>query len=189
MQEGDEQDNFHYTSGQPVDPVSAPQPQSAPTDKPENGLEGIFWKASEFIDHQKSSLWFLGLIAATIVVGLLMYLLTRDILATIVVLVAGATAAVFANKKPRTLSYTLLPSAIKIEGKTYHYEDFRSFSVIQDGALFSVVLQPVKRLMPPLTIYFDHSDGEKIFDALAQHLPHEEKELDFVDKMMRKIRF
>ena len=51
------------------------------------------------------------------------------------------------------------------------------------------MLEPTKRFLPPLTIYFDPSDGEAIFDTLAQHLPHEEKAPDFVERFMRKIRF
>jgi hypothetical protein len=60
---------------------------------------------------------------------------------------------------------------------------------MQDGALWSIILQPTKRFMPSLTIYFDQSDGEKIFDILASQMPHQERSLDTVDKFMKRIRF
>lgn len=167
------------------------EPESFTTRGPSQGehTEAVRWQASEFIDHQKSTVWFLLLVVGTMVLSGVVYLLTRDILATLVMIVAAVAFGLFARQKPRTLEYSVSSSAIKIGQRTYQYDEFRSFSVMQDGALFSIVLEPVKRFMPPLTIYFSEQDGEKIFDTLSQHLPHQERSLDFVDQIMKKIRF
>jgi hypothetical protein len=185
MENNGGQGEFTYSGQQQPDQLSEPgQVQSQQTSP-----GGVQWKASEFIDHQKSSLWFVGLIGGALVVSVLVYVITRDILATLVILVAAIAFGMYAGKKPRTLTYSLMPTTLKIDQKTYSYDDFKTFSVIQDGPLFSIILEPVKRFMPPLTIYFAEEDGEQIFDAFAQHLPHEEKKQDFVDQLMKRIRF
>lgn len=167
-------------SQQPVQPEAAPAPG-------ENQI--VQWQASEFIDHQKTAQWFLPLIIGVLTLGALMYLITRNILSTVVVVLGGATFLVFAKQKPRTLSYALTASGITIGQKKFLYDDFRTFSIVQEGAIFSVFLEPIKRFMPPLSIYFDPNDGEKIFDILAQHIPHQQREVDPVEKLMRRIRF
>lgn len=164
----------------PTQPVSSPQPAG----------EGIQWQASEFIDHQKSALWFIALVIVAIVASVVIYFLTGGgVLAPIVVGMSALAFATIARQKPRSLQYALTSSDITVGQKKFSYDDFKAFSVVQDGALYSIVLEPTKRFMPPLTIYFASEDGEKIFDTLAQHLPHEDRQLDAVDRMMRKIRF
>lgn len=149
----------------------------------------VEWKASEFIDHQKSTGWFLPLIIVALLASAAVYFLTRDILAVAVLLLGSITFAIYAQQKPRTLAYSLFPQGIKVGEKSYSYDDFKTFSIIQEEALFSVFLQPIKRFVPPITIYFDPQDGEKIFDILASHLPHVEREQDPIERLMRRIRF
>jgi hypothetical protein len=173
--------NFSGSSAPAAGPVNEP------TQAPQPAL--MQWKASEFIDHQKNLAWFLPLILGGGILSGAIFLLTRDILSTVVLLLGILTFGVYARQKPRTLTYSLSGTTISIGEKTYSYDDFRSFSIVQDGALFSVMLQPIKRFLPPLTIYFAPDDGEKIFDTLASHLPHEEREQDPVERLMRKIRF
>lgn len=190
-------------SQSPAAPTPEPKPSSQPVEidaSPENSTPKhsdttlgnqslVQWSASEFIDHQKSAGWFLLLIISAIVFSALVYLITNNFLSTLVVIMASIAFAVFAGRKPRTLTYTLTPNAIQVGSQQYRYDDFKTFSVIEEGALYSIFLEPVKRFALPLTIYFAHSDGEKIFDVLAQHLPHEDRGPDMVDRMMRKIRF
>lgn len=152
-------------------------------------IKNVQWKASEFIDHQKSKAWFSVFVLVAIVAAIAVYVITRDILATVVILIAALAFGMYAGKKPRTLTYTLGPTNFTVGEKTYRYDDFKTFGLVQEGGLYSIVLEPVKRFMPPLTIYFAQEDGEKIFDAFAQHLPHEERKIDMVDSLMRKIRF
>jgi hypothetical protein len=178
MEKQAENNSFNYNSDASEQP-SQPEPTQA----------GIKWQASEFIDHQKTSGWFIILILVALTLSTTLYLITQDVLSSLVILVAAVAFGVFASKKPRTLTYSLSTSSLTIDGKKYQYEDFRSFSLIQEGALYGIMLEPTKRFLPPLTIYFDPSDGETIFDTLAQHLPHEEKAPDFVERFMRKIRF
>jgi len=180
--------NIPYSPQAPVEPAVAPQPEVAVPEAP-NSDSLIKWNASEFVDHQKSVGWFLPLLIGIFVASCLMYLITRSILSTIVILLGGSAFVVFARQKPRTLSYTLGGTSITVGQRTYSYDDFRTFSILQEGALYSIFLEPIKRFMPPLSIYFAPEDGEKIFDVLAAHIPHQERQPDPVERLMRRIRF
>ncbi len=174
----------------PLPPTQPVPPNESPTTEPGTEQNALLqWNASEFIDHHKNLGWFIPLFFGVLVLAAGVFFVTRDILSTVVIVLAGIAFGAFARQKPRTLTYTLLPTSLKIGSKTYSYDDFKTFSIIQDGALFSVLLEPIKRFMPPLSIYFAPEDGERIFDTLAGHLPHQERQPDPVDRLMRKIRF
>lgn len=157
--------------------------------------EEVDWKASEYIHHEKSSSWYFGLIGGVILVGVILYLVNNDLssigtITSYAVLVAMTAATiVYANRKPQTLEYHLDSEALTIGSREYLLDDFRSFSVFQEGKAPSVVLAPLKRFMPPVSVYYDQKDEEAIITILANVLPHEENEPDFVDQLIRKIRF
>lgn len=188
MQEGDGTQQFTYTPTQPVatQPIQPQNPVEQPAPKPEASIR---WEASEFVDHEKNNNWFLLLGGAAIAVSVIVYLMSKSIFSSVVIFFAAAAFGVTAKQKPRTLQYSLLPTGIQVGEKRYRYDDFRSFSVVQEGALWSIILQPTKRFMPTLTIYIDPNDGEKIFDVLATQMPHEEHQLDSIDRFMKRIRF
>lgn len=172
--------HFQNNSAQP-EVVSAPiVPEGDPI---------VHWEASEFVDHQKSTGWFLVLGLGALIGCVLIYFITRSILSTTVAVLAVLAFGMIARQKPRTLVYALYGKSIKIGEKSYSYNDFRSFSVSNEGGLPSVSLQPIKRFMPILTIFFPPEDGEKIFDTLASRMPHEQRKDDAVERLMRKIRF
>lgn len=169
-------------------PAQAGISQDAPLFEMQDDFS-MHWKASEFIDHQKSAVWLLGLAAIGFVVAIILYFLTKNIFSSVVLILAAISFGMFAFQKPRTLDYTLLPNNIKVGQKTYSYDDFRTFSIMQEGAFYSIFLEPVKRFMPPLTIYFAAEDGERIFDILASRIPHQEKLPDPIERLMQRIRF
>ena len=189
--------DINYTDSPPVvqAPVGVPStPQQAVRPQPQSPSSSqsdvlVQWNASEFIDHQKSAIWVLPVTFISLLIAATIYLLTKNIFSSVVVILAGISFSVLAYQKPRTMSYSLFPSTIRIGQKTYSYDDFRTFSIMREGALYSVFLEPIKRFMPPITIYFAVEDGEKIFDTLAEHIPHQEKAPDAIDRLMQRIRF
>ena len=162
---------------QPVQPVAA------------NNAEVVSWQASEFVDHQKNASWFLPLVIGGVLTSGLMYFITRSILSSLVVFLGVSAFLMLARQKPRTLTYVINNAGITIGAKRYAFDDFRTFSIMQEGALYSIFLEPIKRFMPPLSIYFAPEDGEKIFDILAAHMPHQERTADPVERLMKRIRF
>jgi hypothetical protein len=178
---------------QPIEPIQQPAPvfaaPTAPEPQANTDPQSLTWTASEFINHHKDASWYgvlgLGVVVACVVV----YLLTHDKISIVAILVAGGTMAVFAGHKPRTLTYTLGQGGITIGSKTYPFSVFKSFSVIDEDAINSVSLLPLKRFMPSITIYYEPADEDNILGILSDYLPYEDRQGDAVDKIMRKIRF
>jgi len=149
----------------------------------------LSWEASEYIHHTKSPLWFVGYAVIMLVLLAVAFFLTHAWTFVILVVVMAIAMGVFATRPPRTLHYTLTETEVQIEKSVYHYSDFRSFGIVNDGALYSIVLIPTKRFMPAVNIYFAEEDGEKIVDILGARLPLEDHHLDLVDYLMRRLRF
>ena len=149
----------------------------------------VSWTASEFIEHSKTAVWYVvfGFVAAVIITAI--YFVTRDILSIISLSIMAIVFMVLAARKPRTLQYRLSDKGIQAGEKFYGMNQFKSFSVIQEGPIRSISLLPLKRFMPSFTIYFSPEDEDKIVNFLSQHLAYEERKQDPVDRLMRSIRF
>ena len=151
--------------------------------------EVVTWTASEFVEHKKSASWYGALALATVIVAGLIFLITRDKISTSVIVVAAIVLGYMAARKPRTLEYRLNEAGLMVGAKFYGYEQFKSFSVIDEGAIPSIYLLPMKRFMPSLTIYYAPADEEKIVNVLTGRLPIEERRVDTMDRFLHRIRF
>lgn len=149
----------------------------------------ISWTASEYIDHSRGTTWYLALTVGSIILSALVYLITKDYFATGVILIMGIIVGVFSRQKPKQVAYELSSSGLKAGEKVYPLNLFKSFALIREGALSSVNLIPIKRFMPPLSIYFDPGDEQKIVSLLGDHLPLEEGGLDAIERLARRLRF
>lgn len=178
---------------QPMQPVpEAPQQMPEPLEQPEMQQapqDHIEWQASEFMHHEKNIGWFILLFMATTLIMAVLYLILRDILSVIVIALMAIALGVFANRKPRTLTYIINNQGLSVGDKNYAYDSFRSFSVMDDGAMETIVVDPIQKFMPPITIYCAPDDIEKIVNVLTYYLPHEDKQLDWVDRFAKRIRF
>ena len=101
----------------------------------------------------------------------------------------GAAFGAFAARKPQELKYRLDNSALHVGDRSYLYSQFKSFTVIEEGLIHSIMLMPLQRFMPPLSVYYAPEDEDKISEALSSYLPYEDRKQDFIDKLMRKVRF
>lgn len=149
----------------------------------------LTWTASEFIAHEKSAGWYLLLTLGGVAAAVAAYFLTKDKLTTGVVIFAAIAFGIFAARKPSVQSYTITRSGLLVGQKMYDFQGFKSFSVAEDGAIASVVFMPLKRFMPPLTVYLAPEMEEQIVDFLAQLLPFEHHRQDAVDGLLKRIRF
>lgn len=175
----------------PVVEQTAPVDSQTP-DEPEASAaadDAIEWTASEFINHEKSSGWYLRLAVAAVAVAVGLFLITGDIITSAVVLVGAAFLGFYGARKPRQLRYRLDNHGISIGEKHFAYGEFRSFSVIPEGAFSSIMLMPLKRFAPTLSIYYAPEHEDEIAAVLSQQLPYQERQPDAVDRLMRKIRF
>lgn len=156
---------------------------------PDKDSQSLSWTASEFVHHEKSVGWYLSLVIIAVLIAAGVFLLTRDIVSVVVVIVAAGVLAFYASHQPRQLEYTADQNGIQIGHKFRSYDEFKSFSVVPEGAFSSIVFMPLKRFAPATTIYYPPEDEDKILAILSNQLPYEEPRRDAVDNLMRRIRF
>ncbi|HSX45271.1 MAG TPA: hypothetical protein VLF39_04180 [Candidatus Saccharimonadales bacterium] len=161
--------------------------QNAP---PPTHQQSVSWTASEYMAHDKNTMWFMGLGLGGVVIGGIVFLTTNhDYLPTFLILAMFVIFGVFAARKPENLEYVLDNSGLKIGPKTYPYARFKSFAIMDESGVPSILLLPMTRFMPPLSIYYDHKDEKSIVNVLSGYLPLEQRDHDLTDQLMRKIRF
>jgi hypothetical protein len=149
----------------------------------------ISWTASEFIAHDKDTRWYVWLGAWAVVVATVIYLITRDVISTAVVIVAALLLGFYGSRKPREIQYGVNAHVLSIGNRQYNLEDFRSFAILPEGAFSSIEFMPLKRFSPPISIYYAPDDEAAIVSLLSDQLPFEHRELGAVDRLMRRIRF
>lgn len=151
-------------------------------------LEAIEWEASEYIDHDRDTLWFVGFIAITVVLILFSLFLAKNYFFTVLVIVMAVALLIYTKRPPQVVHYSLNEDGLMIGQKFYSFDSFRAFGILEDGALFSVRLLPVARFGQETTVYFSEEQGEKIVDILGSYLPMEELHLDLIDRLLRRLR-
>lgn len=169
-------------------PAATPDTASAqPTTAPESDV--ITWTASEFIAHQKSATWYSLSVLTAVGLGAIIYLLTRDFFPTTVVPFGVILLAIYAGRQPRQETYRLDHVGLTIGNRHYGFHEFRSFTVVPEGAFSSIELTPLGRFAMYANLYFDPADEDRIVARLSQYLPLEEPRHSFVDGLMRRIHF
>jgi hypothetical protein len=160
----------------------SPEPAHRPA-----SAKSVAWQAAEFIEHPHGNGWYAALFLSTTVLAVLVYLTTKDFFATGTIVVVGIIVGVFAGHKPSQAQYEISNSGLAVNGKNYPYSSFKSFAILREGPLSSVNLFPLKRFMPPVSAYFDPKDEPKIIEALGNYLPYEERKMDNIDRLSRRL--
>ncbi len=166
-----------------------PAPEAATPTAPPPPPEDFSWTAAEFIEHPRTSSWYVMLFLATVLLAAAMYFVTKDYFATGVSVVVGIVIGVFAGHKPRQLQYTITETGMQIGQKDYDYSLFKSFSLMHEGSTSSINFLPLKRFMPPVTAYLTPEIEERAVDLLGDYLPYEERQLDSVDRLAHRLHF
>ena len=188
-QQNNEAAGWVYKPGDEVQDGLAPAEsvQDSPAQPIPEGEVG--WSASEYIAHEKGFGWYALLFLVAAVLAAVIYLLTKEIISPVVVLVLAATIGISGGRQPKVVDYRLSSSGITAGKKFYPFQDYKSFAIVEDGPFASVVLVPMKRLAFPFSAYLAPDSEHQVIEALANHLPLERGELDSVDRLMRQLRF
>ena len=199
----------------PVQPVAPKQPE--PIDTPDNIPETKFsfnttdqfdetsnsvdsaniaasqadlsWSGPEFINHEKSANWHILMALAAVVLAAILYLITKDIIATATVFIAVIVLGVYGLRKPKDISYSLTDQDIFIGQNRLSYGDYRAFTAMQDGPYLSVTLLPFKRFALPAGLCCSGDQTDKVVNYLSQRLPIEEHQPDLIENLMQRIHF
>lgn len=152
-------------------------------------VETLQWTASEYVTHQKTIGWYLAFGAGSLALAAFIYLVTRSPFSSVVVLVACICIALFGARQPRQISYEIGDSGVKVAERFFPYSQFKSFSLVPEGAIYTIWLRSLKKFMPTVALYFAPEDADKIIEALGQYLPHEDREPDAIDRATQRFRF
>jgi len=149
----------------------------------------LTWTASEYIDHQRGPGWYLALAAATILIAAIVFVWSKDYFAVGTIFVVSFIVASVAHWKPSQIEYELSSKGIKIGDKLYPFSLFKTFSVVRETDLLSLVFIPIKRLMPPVSVFLDEINEDKAVSIIGEHLPMEDRVLDGVERLSRRLKF
>lgn len=187
-------DNQHPTGGQTggqwqYTPASQSPVNQAPAAMPVNTPQEVEWTASEFVAHNKGASWYGLLALGAVVLAALIYFITRDTISAGIIVFVALLLGISAARKPRVLHYQVNGGGLAIGEKFYAYAEFKSFSLMQEGAFSSIMFLPLKRFMPPISIYYDPKDEDRIVEVLSYFLPMEARTHDLIDRIVKRIRF
>lgn len=172
MYDQGEGEGLQYAAYSDVSPVGSANP--------------ISWKAFEYEYHEKETIWYIGLIVGTLVMGALFYWLSGTIWSLPALLVMAIAIFVYSNRKPQELQYSISEGLINVGSTKYIVDDFKSYSVVAKN---SIQLHPLKRFMPFVTISTTDNTQNTVMAELDNYLPREPYNPDIFDKLMSKIRF
>jgi hypothetical protein len=178
----EENTNWEYKSdasaAESGDNKSAPTPQ-----------QNLNWTSKEFIEHDRGGGWYAMLILGCVFLAVVIYFITKDYFAVGATVAVGIIAAVYASHKPKELTYELSGKNIRVGERAYGYNMFKSFSVAHEGAHTSIVLEPVKRFFPPMTLYFPPELEDQVSNAIGDHLPMQEHQPSVTERLAHRLRF
>lgn len=166
------------------------EPVAAPTADPTlTNDDPVNWTAQEYIHLEKGGLWFAIFVAVILAVVVLDIVFLHAYTISLLSLVIGIAIIVYSRRAPRTIHYALSPSqGLYVGERLYHFEEFKAFGMVRDGEHFSIMLLPVKRFAPGVSVYFPEEAGEQIVDVLGKRLPMEDLKLDAIDVVTRWLR-
>lgn len=151
--------------------------------------EPVHWSAVEYINNEKGGLWFIsfGLIVLALIAIDILFLHAYTF--SVLVIVMAISVVVFSRRPARTIDYTLSGNqGLYVGERLYHFSEFKSFGLIRDRNQHSLMLIPVKRFSPGVSVYFPKEAGERIVDILGTRLPMENLKLDMIDLIVQKLR-
>ena len=158
---------------------------------PSDGIdltEPIAWNAPEGVRVQRGAVWYV--LFAIVLAGLmaLAILVFQNWTFAILLPIMAVALFILSNKNPQTINYAISPKGIYIADTLHDFSEFRAFGLLHENNQHSILLLPVKRFSPGLTIYFSEAEGEKIVDMLGARLPMQEIKPDALEKFIRLIK-
>lgn len=183
---------------EPVVAMTEPEPQPeleniqtspAPGSYQASTAPVLQWQASEYINREKNTTWFVGLVVVAVALAVVAIFLMKDFTFALLIVVMAVALAVIARRPSREIQYQLSEAQLRVGEKTFPLGNFRAFGVVQEGAIYSVSLTPVKRFRPSVNVYFPQELGEQIVDILGSVLPMEDMKPDMIDKITEKLNF
>lgn len=150
-------------------------------------VQPIQWQAPEYVQERRSPWWFIGFWVVAILLMVAAIFIIRSVSFAVLIPAMAAALMIYSHRPPRILNYVLSTKGIYINEKLHPLGEFKSFGIMRDESIPSVILLPVQRFRPGLTVHFPMELGEAVVDMLGQRIPMQEIKLDAFDKIIRKL--
>lgn len=167
---------------------SAPAPEVPVTEtinRPQ--AQPIQWQAPEYVQERRSPWWFIWFWIVAVVLMIVALFIVKSVTFAVLIPVMAAALMLYSHRPPHELGYVLSDKGLYINEKLHPMSEFRSFGILTEDALPGLMLIPVKRFRPGLTVHFPPDYGEAIVDFLGSRLPMQELKLDFFDRIIKKL--
>lgn len=190
----DDQQNYWHEDGAadaPVEEIRQDEDgeRDARDDNGADDAQTVTWSAEEYVHLDKDWWWYVVFVIVVLAFVAFDVFVLQSWTFSLLVIVMAIAVVVYIRRPPRTLTYALSgKQGLYVGEKLYHLDDFRAFGLIRDGEHHSIMLIPVKRFAPGVSVYFPEEVGEKVVDILGQRLPMQELKLDVIDVLVRKLR-
>jgi len=148
------------------------------------------WSAAEHIHRNRRPDWFWGIGIAT-VAGIILAALTKNFLLAFLILVSGILLVLFSLEKPKQISIAISEQGIKIDNMMYRFDSLQSFWLYQSaGGRLMLSIHSSRRLVPVFSIPLAQTvDPVILRTELLKHIPEEEHQESFADKIAERIGF
>lgn len=159
------------------------------SENPASADTPVTWTAQEYVHLDKSPIWFVLFVVIVLAFIALDIFILKSYTFSALVVVMAIAVIIYTRRPPRMLTYALsMQQGLYVSERLYHLDDFKAFGLIKDGEHNSIMLIPLKRFSPGVSVYFPEEAGERIVDILGQRLPMEDLKLDIIDVLVRKLR-
>lgn len=181
------------------EPVAPPQPMQNFDEDDEGADEDdaqqaaaettlMSWNAPEFTFTNKPAGWYVLLaLFFMAMIGLAIY--TQQYLTIGLLVLMCISLIIYAQRKPRTLNYTITTHGVYVGEKSYPFDSFSSFYEISDYGQRVFELVPSKQLGTLVSLPIQEGEERTIEGLLGSVLPKVPPRNDLIDRLLRAMRF
>ena len=138
-----------------------------------HGQVYLEWEAPEFVVYKKTTIWYIGF---GILLALLFFtaFIMQSFLTGIIFFLSAVLIFFYSERPPKTVSYDLRTTGIKIDSRIYLYRELSAFNIVEHGSSIYLLLKSKRLLMPLIHVPLaDNIDHEEVLDAISNHLPQD----------------
>lgn len=146
------------------------------------------WNAPEFTFTNKPVGWY-ALLALFFIAMIGLAIFTKQYLTIGLLVLMCVALVIYAQRKPRTLNYTITTHGVYVGEKSYHFDSFSSFYEISDYGQRVFELVPSKQFGTLVSLPIQVGEERSIEDLLGSVLPKVPPRNDLIDRLLRAMRF
>jgi len=161
-------------------------PTSKEIQKNENIL--ISWTAREFVYHEKSKGWFVGLGILSFAFFIVALLMENYLFAFIIIITAGLIA-MMAAKKPKNIKIAISNKGIYINDDHQSYEKISSFWIFEEDEDKKLSLANKTWPKIPRLVMLESQDPQTVREILKEFIEEREHNETTADIIAKKVQF